>query len=310
MIAAISPSKMDFSRHTWVKDLGRGGIGVVRLMRDEATGREIAVKVISASLDFNAERFMREVTCLALKHPCLLNLIGYALPAGGLDSSAKIGTEYLSGGSLDTVITRALQGNPLPFWTPTGISIILVGVALGLQFLHSKHIVHRDLKPGNILLDENGYPRIADFGSVRSTLDPGAPSGAPSTPLYRAPEQADEADRHTSKIDVYSYGLILYEVLVGKPVFSPAMNPYQIACQSINNIRPPIPSVVHPSIQKVIKGAWAPKPEDRPTIDEILSVFEAKNYPFYKDADEKAVKQYVAKMKPVAPSQAKRSTRE
>jgi serine/threonine protein kinase len=298
MMAEISPSEMDFSRHTWVKDLGRGAFGLVRLMRDDASGREIAVKVIPTSLDFNPDRFLREVGCLALKHPCLLGLVGYALPAAGLDASAKIGTEYLPNGSLDIVITRSLQNNPPPFWTSTGKSIILVGIALGLQFLHSKHIIHRDLKPGNVLLDEKGYPRIADFGSVRSTLVPGAWSTAPSTPAYRAPEQVDDDDLHTTKIDVYSYGLILFEVLAERPVFPSTLNAFQIGSQSMKNaMRPAVPAMVHPSIRRVIQRSWSAEPGDRPDINEILKVFEENNYPFYPDGDVRAVKQYVERMR-------------
>jgi serine/threonine protein kinase len=304
IMADISKSEMDFSRHTWVKDLGRGGIGVVRLMRDDATRQEIAVKVIPASLDFNPERFTREVACLALNHRCLLKLVGYALPTNGLDASAKIGTEYMPSGSLDTVITRSLANNPLPFWTATGRSIILVGTALGLQFLDSRDIVHRDLKPGNILMDDKGHPRIADFGSVRSTAVATPPSSAPSTPLYRAPEQSEEADRHTSKIDVYAYGLILFEVLAGRPVFLPTLNSFQIAQQAIKNVRPPMPDSVHPAIADVITRAWHPEPEQRPTIDEILRTFELNNYPFYKDTDVRAVKEYVAEVRSSASAKA------
>jgi serine/threonine protein kinase len=302
LASEVSPVIVDFSRYIMVKELGRGGVGVVHLMRD-ADGLEVAVKVIFGSLAYDRARFMREVRCLALQHPCVPRLIGYTPPGGGLDSSAKIGTEYLPGGSLDTVLERSRQNNGPPFWNPTGKAIVIVGVALGVQFLHSKDIIHRDLKPSNILLDEKGYPRITDFGSVRSTLEPTAPSNAPATAGYAAPEQTNGDGPHTPKTDVWSYGLIIYEILVGVPVFSSTRGgsraqAFDLQMQSVGPNRPRIPAEVHSSIKSLIERSWSLQPDERPTIDEILSDFEANDYPFSDDVKVRAaVKHYVAQVK-------------
>jgi mitogen-activated protein kinase 1/3 len=134
--------------HSVVRDIGQGDFGVVRLLREKESGREMAVKMIPASTDDGADRFMLEVQCLALSHPCILRLIGFALPNPGIDRSARIATEYMPGGGLDSALKNAADNNPPPFWSHTGIAIILVGIALGMKFLHSQKIIHRDLKPG------------------------------------------------------------------------------------------------------------------------------------------------------------------
>jgi serine/threonine protein kinase len=290
----LSDRVMSFDDYTVVRDLGSGGFGTVRLLRNNTTGKMIAVKVISASADFNTERFMRELQCQALVHPCLLALVGFSLPSIGLDSSAKIATEYMSGGSLDIALRDAKENRAPRFWTHTGIAKILVGIALGMQFLHSQHIVHRDLKPGNVLLDDNGLPHVGDFGSAKSTLDPGLATPNTGTPAYRAPEMLDLAEDHTEKVDSYAFGLILFEVLMGKPVFDPKTPAHVVAYRSSVEMRPPIPiGAMHPSLKIVIENCWAVLPRHRPTFDVILEDFERNNYPFYSDVNVADVRNYI-----------------
>jgi serine/threonine protein kinase len=291
----ISERVMSFDDLTFVRDLGKGGFAVVRLLRHEVTGREIAVKVIqSSSFDFSTERFSSEIECLSLSHPCLLALIGYSLPSVGLDSSAKIGTEYMPGGSLDVVLAQVAANRPPPFWSSTTIAIIIVGIVLGMRFLHSKNIIHRDLKPANVLLDQNGHPRIADFGCAKSTVNQATPTLNISTPAFRAPEMLDETMDHTVKVDSYAFGLVLYEILMGKPVFAHKMRPEQIAYQSTKEVRPKIPKgAMHQSLQIIIESCWGINVRGCPTFHEILNILEANNYPFYRDVDVGAVTRYV-----------------
>jgi serine/threonine protein kinase len=288
---------MDFDQYTVVRDLGRGSFGAVRLLRDNETGREVAVKVISASLDFDTEGFMRELQCQALVHPCLLGLVGFSLPTVGLDSSAKIAMEFMPGGNLQEVMASVAEKHPPAFWTPTGIAKLCVGIALGLQFLHAKGIVHRDLKPGNILLDLTGHPRVGDFGSAKST-ESVTPTPNVCTPAYRAPEMLDNQAPHTTKVDSYAYGLILFEILMGGPVFAPTLAVHQIAYKSSTNTRPAIPpGAMHPSLKDLIERCWQPLPDPRPEFSEILEIFDRNNYPFDPKVDVLAVKQYTAQVR-------------
>jgi hypothetical protein len=84
----------------------------------------MAVKLIPASLSFDTEKFMRELQCQALIHPCMVGLVGFSLPTPGLDSSAKIAMDYMPGGGLNTVIANAATNNVPSFWIHTGIAKI------------------------------------------------------------------------------------------------------------------------------------------------------------------------------------------
>jgi hypothetical protein len=307
-LAEISDLVTDFSGFSRVKLVGSGSFARVDLMRHGTTGREIAVKELYVTATFDADRFLREVSCLSFAHPCLLTLIGCSLPGPGFPPAPMIGTPHMTGGTLQEALAAAAKGTPRKFWSHTGIAIIIVGVALGLQFLHSRDIIHRDMKPANILLDGNGRPRIADFGCVRSASDNTLATANISTPLYRPPEFTNGVEIHTAKIDVYAFGLILYEILVGQSVFSAKLTLYQIALQADSARRPDIPANIHPSVQAVIRRSWSAKPEDRPTMREILDDFQRNNYPFYDDVKLPDVKKFVADVKKNEPSRKPRSS--
>jgi serine/threonine protein kinase len=290
----LSALVMDFGHLEFVRDLGRGGVGVVKLLRDGETKQELAVKVIQAGFGFNRERFIREIEVLSLSHPCLMGLIGFAFPVAGINASAMIAMEFMSGGGLDAALERVRRDNRPTFWSHTGIAIIIVGIVLGMRFLHSQHVIHRDLKPGNILLDGAGRPRICDFGSARSTLLDTTPTPAVSTPTFRAPEMFDPQVNHTEKVDVYSFGLLLFELLVGWPVFSHRMHELAIAQDTVNGRRPEIPKDCMPKFLKtLIRQCWGVRPERRPTFNEIIATLKAEDYLIYPDIDKAEVTRYV-----------------
>jgi serine/threonine protein kinase len=201
----------------------------------------------------------------------------------------------MSEGGLDVAIEKAAQNEPRPFWTHTGIATILVGISLGLRFLHSKEIIHRDLKPANILLDGNGLPRIGDFGSARFMNSLRTPTQDTCTPAYRAPEMNEPGAPHTDRVDMFSYGIMLYEVLTGRPVFSRSLTSYQIGIQAASGKRPEIAEgSMHPVVKEIIEKCWQVSAPQRPTAAEVLRDLEKSGYQFFKDVNVAAVKKYVA----------------
>jgi serine/threonine protein kinase len=96
--------------------------------------------------------------------------------------------EYASNGSLDRVLSMALQGWKPSFWTPTGIEIVICGIVLGMRFMHSHKFIHQDLKPSNILLNCEGRTLISDFGTSRCKCIDRTPTRDTGTPHYAAPE--------------------------------------------------------------------------------------------------------------------------
>jgi WD40 repeat protein len=197
-------------------ELGRGAMGVVYLARQVRLNRPCALKVILAGVHADpvaTVRFLAEAEAVAkLQHPNIVQI--HAM--GEADGLPYLELEYVPGGGLD----RALEGTP---WRARRAVEMVEALARAVAEAHRRGIVHRDLKPSNILLAADGTPKVADFGLAKSL---GAESGLTATesilgtPGYMAPEQAEGKTRQVGPLaDVYALGVILYELLVGRPPF-------------------------------------------------------------------------------------------
>ncbi|MFO1484661.1 MAG: protein kinase [Verrucomicrobiaceae bacterium] len=200
--------------------LGRGGMGVVYKARQKSLNRLVALKLLAperAGDPFFADRFEKEAQALAaLNHPNIVGVHDFGL-AGGFYFLLM---EYVDGLNLRQVLhERRLS--------PQEALSIIPPVCEALQCAHSRGIVHRDIKPENLLLDRSGGVKIADFGIAKmlhSAPDFGAGAPPPAnmplaslpfgTPDYAAPEQADGQSDH--RADIYSLGVVLYEMLTGE----------------------------------------------------------------------------------------------
>jgi serine/threonine-protein kinase len=196
-----------------VRELGRGGMGVVYLAHDRALERAVALKVLPAgafATGREAQRFRFEAEAAAsLDHPHIVPIL-----AVGESGGRPFFTMKLVAGSLSA---RLRKDGPLP---PDAAARLVAQIARAVHHAHQRGILHRDLKPGNILLDEKGEPHVADFGLARR-LDADASAGSAllGTPAYMAPEQARGDRALTTAVDVYGLGAILYEMLTGRPPF-------------------------------------------------------------------------------------------
>jgi YD repeat-containing protein len=226
-------------------ELGRGGMGVVHQARHRDTGRLVALKVLrDALLDSPQQRsrFRTEAEALTrLRHPNVVSLI----EAGEQDGRPYFVMELVTGGSLD----RRLAGQPQPVGEAAAMTETL---ARAVAFAHQHGIVHRDLKPGNILLGEDGTPKLNDFGLARQ-LDADTrqtASGAVlGTPRYMSPEQAEgRSDRIGPATDVWALGVILYEMLVGRPPF--AGSGLIETLEQVRNLEPEPPSKAQPGVSR------------------------------------------------------------
>lgn len=223
-IIAPSPAKADRrsvelavdqlldQRYRILAPLGAGGQSAVHLARDEALGREVALKILdpeAARDEALRGRFVKEARALAaLSHPHIVAVFD----VGEVDGLPFIVMEHLPG-SLKSVIARE---GPLE----VGEAIRLATeIAAGLTAAHARGIVHADLKPSNILLDPNGRAKIADFGIARTPQDTGDAPQPFATAQYVAPERV-EGRPATQATDIYGLGLVLYEMLVGHPPFT------------------------------------------------------------------------------------------
>jgi hypothetical protein len=195
-------------------ELGRGGIGVVYKARQTALNRVVALKLIGGTASTTAlVRFRQEAEAVAkLQHPNIIQVFEVgACPAGSF-----LALEYVDGGTLK----EKVAGVPQP---PRDAALLVETLARAVQHAHDHRLIHRDLKPHNVLLTTGGVPKVADFGLARS-LDLGVgitvTTDFVGTPAYAAPEQvAQRFGPVGPATDVYSLGIVLYELLTGRVPF-------------------------------------------------------------------------------------------
>lgn len=205
----------NFGRYQILEVLGEGGMATVYKAYDTRLEREVAIKVIRRDafpqdqMEMLLKRFERESKSLAkLSHPNIVGVMDY----GEHDGSPYLVMEYLSGGTL-----RQRLGNPIP-WREA-VQLILP-IAYALEYVHDRNIINRDVKPSNVLMTEKGQPMLTDFGLVKVFGDEAkegthlTSSGTGlGTPDYMAPEQW--TGETTTQSDLYSFGVILYEMITG-----------------------------------------------------------------------------------------------
>jgi len=255
------------------KFLARGGMAEVYLGRHLTLDRPVAVKVMHSHIEADPDllsRFQREAKVVAsLRHPNIVQVMDLDTHEG----HPYIVMEYIRGQSLSSYQKYLHECEQKLSYEQ--VSRILGGIAAGLDHAHSQMVIHRDIKPGNILLHSRSReftkntpitrsvePIITDFGLVRiahakTQTASGLISG---TPTYMSPEQArgDQVDHHT---DIYSLGIILYEMLAGHVPFE-GDSAIAIIYQHIHQPPPPIEGLPL-QIQAVINRALAKKPDDR-----------------------------------------------
>ena len=248
--------------------------GHVWLCRDKATAEEIAAKYINSEVDDRGFRMECEVLGQA-RHPCLMSLYGVGLGTGS--QPFIIATRYMKGGSLEDVMKTK------PDWfTSTVKTVMVVGIALGMQYLHSKEIIHRDLKPANVMIDEFHLPHIGDFGTIAENDDSTKTKGV-GTWRYMAPEQT--GDHYTEKVDVYSFGLIVYELVTGEHAFADCSSYLAVAEKILTGKLPHVPSSVPSFVKSIVERCWNREPEERPAFDEIVDLLVGNEYQLFPDVN-------------------------
>jgi serine/threonine protein kinase len=255
------------------REIARGGMAEVYLGTHLTLDRAVAVKVMHNHIEADPDlqsRFEREAKVVAgLRHPNIVQIFDFDTEEG----HPYIVMEYLMGPSL-AVYLRELhkRGQRLE---PIQIARLLIAIATALDYAHEQGVVHRDIKPGNVILHNKSRnvpieqhltartePVITDFGLVRiaqaaTQTASGAVSG---TPAYMSPEQA-QGLKVDYRSDIYSLGVVLYEMLAGRIPFDGDTS-WTLIFKQINEPPPSIPGI-QPAVQTVIDRALAKKPDDR-----------------------------------------------
>ncbi len=223
------------NRYKKIRELGRGGMGVVWLAEDKVLERQVAVKELPIQFSNDTEfknRFLREAKLLAkLTHPNIVQIYDIIEDTKGLYYTM----EFVDGDSLD----KASKNSKMQL---KSILDYAEQILMGIEYAHGMKIIHRDLKPMNILLRPDGILKIADFGLAKilgsaSFTMAGTIMGSPR---YMSPEQAmgEDVDERS---DIYSFSMIIYELVTGKPAFTGSTS--EVMAKQIRMF-PPVPSTV------------------------------------------------------------------
>jgi serine/threonine-protein kinase len=241
--------------------VARGGMAQVYRAVDRQLDRPVALKVLFPELSVDrafVERFRREAQAAAnLSHPNIVPVFDW----GEDDGTYFIVMEYVEGRPLSAVLR---DPDRLP---PRQIATIGASVAAALAFAHRHSVVHRDVKPGNVLITPEGEVKVTDFGIARavnteeSLTQTGAVMG---TAAYFSPEQA-EGKVVDARSDIYSLGVVLYEMCVGKPPFT-GDSPVAVASKHVRDM-PVLPRAANPAVpaalEAVVMKAMSKNPDDR-----------------------------------------------
>lgn len=271
--AALAPGHTFGSRYRIVGVLGQGGMGAVYQAWDDELGVMVALKVIRPEVMADPgrahdleRRFKRELLLARkISHKNVVRIHDL----GKVGSITYLTMTYVKGHDLATILRR--EGR-LPVARVLGIAR---QVASGLAAAHEQGVVHRDLKPANIMVDEDDQALIMDFGIARSVLGGGTVSGGViGTLFYMAPEQA-RGETVDGRADIYSFGLILYDLLLGRRAASSEESEMGGLLRRMEHAPPPVRSL-DPSIpvafDQIIMRCLQPPPADRyQTAAELLA---------------------------------------
>ena len=234
-------------RYVIQSELGRGAMGVVYKATDSMLERMVAVKTVNMALErdgtdkFEARFYQEARAAGSLNHPNIVTIYD----VGKAGDIAYIAMEFIEGEELRTLLG---EGRPLPVEKAVSIA---AQVAEGLSYAHQHGVVHRDIKPANIMVGPSGPAKITDFGiaRMRSSGDLTQTGMMLGSPKYMSPEQVI-GKRADHRSDIFSLGIILYEMLTGSAPFN-GDNVTALMYQIVNFI-PPAPSVVNATVPQLL----------------------------------------------------------
>jgi serine/threonine-protein kinase len=258
-VTEVADNTLVDSRYRIVRRIGSGGMADVYCAEDTHLGRQVALKVLHRRFAQDGEfveRFRREASAAAgLQHP---NVVG-VFDRGRHDGTYYIAMEHLPGRTLKEVVTAEA---PLAQERVVDLGVQILAAA---GFAHRHGVIHRDFKPHNVILDEHDHVKVTDFGIARAGASEMTETGSiMGTAQYLSPEQA-QGHAVTGASDLYSIGVMLYEMLSGRLPFE-GDSAVSVALKHLSETPAPVSQLrpdVHPALESVVMAALAKDPARR-----------------------------------------------
>ncbi len=265
-------------RYEFIRRVGKGAFSTVLLVRDTVVGEQIILKVLHEKMvkeEAMVKRFIREIRyARKINHIHVIRIYDFV----AIENLYAISMEYFPSVTLSSLLQKK---KPLPIKQAIDIAAT---VAAGIGAAHDVQVVHRDLKPGNILIDNEGLVKVVDFGIARAETGAMAETQLTKTgiligtPRYMAPEQVTGKRQLDGRSDIYSLGVILYEMLTGQTAFKGDDNVQVLYkhvhgdIQPVHEVNPKIPE----SLSKIVMKMMAVNPKRRyQTMEEVENALRA-----------------------------------
>ncbi|KAF3440364.1 hypothetical protein FNV43_RR18648 [Rhamnella rubrinervis] len=245
--------------------VGSGSYG--DLYKGSYCSQEVAIKVLKPER-VNAEmlrEFSQEVYIMRkIRHKNVVQFLGACTQPPNL----CIVTEFMSRGSLHDFLHKQKGVFKLP-----SVLKVAIDISKGMSYLHQNNIIHRDLKTANLLMDENEVVKVADFGVARVQVQSGVMTAETGTYRWMAPEVIEHKP-YDHKADVFSFGIVLWELLTGQLPYS-LLTPLQAAVGVVQKgLRPTIPKNTNPRVAELLNKCWQQDPTQRPNFSEITEILQ------------------------------------
>ena len=300
---ALMEGFLDINNYERDEIISKNELSKIYEVRNKETGEKYSAKIskimITRLKRDEVINLSREVNIIAqIRHPSILKFIGYSPTDFNNKKRPVIISELSKRGTLQELLTRERQQENIPEWDDTKRLILMYGIAAGMSYLHSHNILHRDLTPESIFFDEYFYPKIGNFGlCTRShTLESmtfQSKSGVKGKPTYSSPEIL-QMNEYSKAGDVYSYSLIVYEVMTKEIPFGDFKNMNDIFNRIVmKGHRPPINVNIPDQYRKLIEICWSQEANDRPTFEDIANILKTDKGFITEKINEDAYYEYV-----------------
>lgn len=260
---------LDIGNFTRLKIIGQGSYSTVCTAQENKTGKIYAAKMYNApsdESDLKYDKLIEHISILSSHpHKAIIKIYGISPLNFYNENCPVLFTEYMRKGSLQDIISSNKSKHPRAGWNSTKKLINIFGIASAMKFLHSHQILHRDLKPGNILEDDNFYPKICDFDFSIKKTDVIAEVQMVGTMNYMAPELflGNEVPSYAS--DVFAFAMTIFAILVETPFsfgFNKNNTMFQYSQRITQGERPKFTVQIPESYRKLIEDCWSQNSSD------------------------------------------------